>query len=62
MWLRLVFPHGPDTQKQLAHLLFYIPSEHILQVIKTGWNNFQSIITGVEIIKADKTLTKDAKA
>jgi len=23
---------------------------HIAQVIKTGWNNFQAMVTGVEVV------------
>ncbi len=44
----------------IGFVLFFLV--HILQVLKTGWNNFQSMITGVEVIKANKTLTEDAKA
>jgi thiosulfate reductase cytochrome b subunit len=33
----------------LGYILFFFV--HILQVIKTGWNNFQAMITGFEIIK-----------
>lgn len=42
----------------IGFVLFFLV--HILQVIKTGWNNFQSMITGVEVIKPDKTLTENA--
>ena len=31
----------------IVFMLFFIV--HILQVIKAGWNNFQSIITGFEV-------------
>ena len=43
----------------IGFVLFFLV--HILQVIKTGWNNFQSMITGVEVIKTDKTPAEDAK-
>jgi thiosulfate reductase cytochrome b subunit len=33
----------------IGYVLFFVV--HILQVIKTGWNNFQAMITGFEIIK-----------
>jgi thiosulfate reductase cytochrome b subunit len=43
----------------IGYVLFFIV--HILQVIKTGWNNFQAMITGFEISKLPKTKT-DAKS
>lgn len=43
----------------IGYVLFFIV--HILQVIKTGWNNFQAMITGFEIHKLSKTRT-DAKS
>jgi len=36
----------------IGYVLFIII--HISQVIKTGWNNFQAMITGFEIFKSDK--------
>jgi thiosulfate reductase cytochrome b subunit len=33
----------------IGYVIFFIV--HLLQVIKTGWNNFQAMITGFEIIK-----------
>jgi thiosulfate reductase cytochrome b subunit len=33
----------------IGYVLFFLV--HIIQVIKTGWNNFQAMITGFEIIK-----------
>jgi thiosulfate reductase cytochrome b subunit len=33
----------------IGYVLFFVV--HILQVIKTGWNNFQAMITGFEIVK-----------
>jgi len=33
----------------IGYVLFFLV--HIAQVIKTGWNNFQAMITGFEIIK-----------
>lgn len=32
-----------------GYVLFFLV--HIAQVIKTGWNNFQAMVTGVEVIK-----------
>ena len=36
----------------VGYVLFFLV--HIVQVIKTGWNNFQAMITGFEIIKPAK--------
>jgi thiosulfate reductase cytochrome b subunit len=36
----------------LGYVLFFLV--HILQVIRTGWNNFQAMITGLEVIKPTK--------
>ncbi|MBD0294462.1 MAG: cytochrome b/b6 domain-containing protein, partial [Flavisolibacter sp.] len=33
----------------LGYVFFFLI--HIVQVIKTGWNNFQAMITGFEILK-----------
>jgi thiosulfate reductase cytochrome b subunit len=33
----------------IGYVIFFLI--HIVQVIKTGWNNFQAMITGFEIIK-----------
>jgi thiosulfate reductase cytochrome b subunit len=33
----------------IGYILFFLI--HILQVMKTGWNNFQAMITGFEILK-----------
>jgi thiosulfate reductase cytochrome b subunit len=33
----------------IGYCLFFVV--HIVQVIITGWNNFQSIVTGIEVIK-----------
>jgi thiosulfate reductase cytochrome b subunit len=38
----------------IGYVLFFLV--HIIQVIKTGWNNFQAMITGFEIIKTPKTI------
>jgi thiosulfate reductase cytochrome b subunit len=43
----------------IGYVLFFLV--HIIQVIKTGWNNFQAMITGFEIIKTPKTID-DEKA
>lgn len=39
----------------IGYVLFFLV--HIAQVIKTGWNNFQAMVTGFEIFKS----TKDEK-
>lgn len=36
----------------IGYVLFFFV--HIFQVIKTGWNNFRSMITGFEIVKDNK--------
>ncbi|TKK66599.1 thiosulfate reductase [Ilyomonas limi] len=36
----------------IGYVLFFII--HIVQVIKTGWQNFQAMITGVEVIPNDR--------
>lgn len=36
----------------LGYVLFFLV--HIIQVIKTGWNNFQAMVTGFEIVPASK--------
>ena len=33
----------------IGYVLFFVV--HLVQVIKTGWNNFQAMITGFEIVK-----------
>ncbi|HEX8355774.1 MAG TPA: thiosulfate reductase, partial [Segetibacter sp.] len=33
----------------IGYVLFFLV--HILQVAKTGWNNFQAMITGFEMVK-----------
>lgn len=33
----------------LGYVLFFLV--HLAQVIKTGWNNFQAMVTGVEVLK-----------
>jgi thiosulfate reductase cytochrome b subunit len=44
----------------IGYVLFFLI--HILQVIKTGWNNFQAMITGVEINKRPKTISNEKAA
>lgn len=39
----------------LGYVLFFLI--HIAQVAKTGWNNFQAMITGFEVIKASPKKT-----
>ena len=42
----------------IGFVLFFLV--HVAQVVKTGWNNFQSMITGIEVIKpAQKKLHTD---
>ncbi len=36
----------------LGYVLFFVI--HVAQVIKTGWNNFQAMITGFEVVKEKK--------
>ncbi|MBS1745766.1 MAG: cytochrome b/b6 domain-containing protein [Bacteroidetes bacterium] len=38
----------------LGYVLFFLI--HILQVIITGWNNFQAMISGLEVIKNEKNI------
>ena len=40
----------------IGYILFFLI--HILQVIKTGWNNFQAMITGFEIRKREEFLVE----
>ncbi|MEJ7709978.1 MAG: hypothetical protein WKF84_08980 [Pyrinomonadaceae bacterium] len=37
----------------VLYVLFFVV--HVAQVIKAGWNNFRSMITGYEILKTDAT-------
>jgi thiosulfate reductase cytochrome b subunit len=39
----------------IGYVLFFVV--HIVQVIKAGWNNFQAMITGIEIKKIEPTVT-----
>ncbi len=41
----------------IGYVLFFLI--HIVQVVKAGWNNFQSMVTGFEIQKTDDILEKD---
>jgi len=42
----------------LGYVLFFLI--HIIQVIKTGWNNFQAMISGLEVIKSNnKTVVNE---
>jgi len=36
----------------IGYCLFFVA--HIVQVVLTGWNNFQAMITGIEIVKTAK--------
>ncbi len=44
----------------IGYCFFFIV--HILQVIKAGWQNFSSMITGFEVIKNKKTTTNEDTA
>ena len=44
----------------IGYVLFFLV--HIAQVIKTGWNNFQAMITGFEVFKAVPKTNEDEKA
>lgn len=41
----------------IGYVLFFLV--HIIQVIKTGWNNFQAMVTGFEILKPTKTAANE---
>lgn len=41
----------------IGYVLFFVV--HIIQVLKAGWNNFQSMITGVEVIEKPPVNTID---
>lgn len=43
----------------IGYVLFFVV--HIVQVIKTGWNNFQAMVTGFEIFKAAPQKTGNEK-
>ncbi|MEO6069825.1 MAG: cytochrome b/b6 domain-containing protein [Chitinophagaceae bacterium] len=43
----------------IGYVLFFLV--HIIQVIKAGWNNFQAMITGLDLIKQPKTKTDARK-
>ncbi len=43
----------------IGYVLFF--AVHIAQVIKTGWNNFQAMITGYEILKSPSQQTNNEK-
>ena len=44
----------------LGYVLFFLI--HIFQVIKTGWNNLQAMISGLEVIKPENKVTANEKA
>ncbi len=41
----------------ISYVVFFVV--HIAQVVKAGWNNFRSMITGYEAVKADATPVED---
>jgi len=44
----------------ISYVLFFLV--HIFQVIKTGWNNFQAMISGLEVIKPENKIAANEKA
>jgi len=44
----------------IGYVLFFLI--HLFQVIKTGWNNFQAMVTGVELNKGPKTRNDEKTA
>jgi thiosulfate reductase cytochrome b subunit len=44
----------------IGYVLFFLI--HITQVIKTGWNNFQAMVTGFEVFKTSPQTAKHEKA
>jgi len=44
----------------IGYVLFFLI--HLFQVIKTGWNNFQGMISGLEVIKTEKKIAANEKA
>ncbi|HYM94777.1 MAG TPA: cytochrome b/b6 domain-containing protein [Chitinophagaceae bacterium] len=44
----------------IGYVLFFVI--HLLQVIRTGWNNFRAMVTGFEVVKVKETeLNEDAE-
>ena len=43
----------------VGYLLFFVV--HIGQVVKTGWNNFRSMVTGYEIVPAKQEAPRDVE-
>jgi len=44
----------------IGYVLFFLI--HLFQVIKTGWNNFQGMISGLEVIKKQTRISANEKA
>ncbi len=44
----------------IGYVLFFLV--HIIQVVKTGWKNFKSMITGFEVVATDKPTSKNVNA
>jgi len=44
----------------IGYVLFFLI--HLFQVMKTGWNNFQGMISGLEVIKTEKKISANEKA
>ncbi len=43
----------------IGYVLFFVT--HVAQVVRAGWNNFRSMITGYEVVKADTTPIENSK-
>lgn len=44
----------------IGYVLFFLI--HVFQVAKTGWNNFQAMISGLEVIKSKKEISTNEQA
>jgi thiosulfate reductase cytochrome b subunit len=44
----------------IGYVLFFLI--HVIQVIKAGWKNFKSMITGFEVVATDKVISNNVKA
>jgi len=44
----------------IGYVVFFLI--HIIQVIITGWNNFQAMISGLEVIKPAKQIRSNEEA
>jgi hypothetical protein len=37
----------------MGYIMFFVA--HLVQVIKSGWNNFNAMVTGYEIVSVEET-------